>query len=341
MNSDTATHESVMSASVTSQSVTSRSGTPAIEIEKVSHRLGGKQVIDDLSLSIPSGALYGLIGPNGSGKTTTMRLILRIYNPDSGSVRVFGQQGGRSDQLRIGYLPEERGLYPRMSVEKILHFFGKIRGVPDPKAEMKRWLERLGVEGWAGKKVEQLSKGMGQKVQFIAAVMGQPRLVILDEPFSGLDPVNLDLLRDNVKQLRDEGTTVILSTHDMEVAQGMCDSVMMIYGGRKVLDGTLSEIREGYGGPRVRVRFEDGQAPPNDLPGIGHVVTTPTHHDLILDDLSKRSEVLQRLAQAGPLAHFETVRPSLHDIFVDIAGDRATSNPTPASDFRASNGAEA
>lgn len=303
----------------------------AVAIDGVRHHLGGKLVIDDLSMSVPTGSIFGLIGPNGSGKTTTMRLALRIYQPDRGSVAVFGQTGGRADQLRIGYLPEERGLYPRMTVEKILTFFARLRGVENPRDEMRRWLDRLGVSGWSGKKIEQLSKGMGQKVQFIAAVMGQPRMVILDEPFSGLDPVNLDLLRTSVRELRDEGTTVILSTHDMEVAQGMCDRVGMIYRGQKVLDGSIDDIRRDHGAPRLRVRLAGDAALPAHIDGVVGRHDHAAGTDLMLDDLSRRGAILKQLSSIGDVEHFETVRPSLHDIFVEIAGDEATQNPSTES----------
>lgn len=308
----------------------------SVELAGVRHHLGGKLVIDDLSMQIPAGCIYGLIGPNGSGKTTTMRLILRIYEPDEGSVRVFGEAIGRADQLRIGYLPEERGLYPRMTVEKTLMFFARLRGVENPKEEMERWLDRLGVVDWSKKKVEQLSKGMGQKIQFIAAVMGNPRLVILDEPFSGLDPVNLDLLRSAVLQLRDEGTTVILSTHDMAVAQGMCDRVGMIYRGRKVLDGEIAEIRNQYGGPRLKIRLAGG-VPVEDALGQFENVSVNPHPgddrfcDVLMDDLSRRPAVLEHLTGRYEVEHFETMQPSLHDIFVEIAGADATHNPSANS----------
>ncbi len=307
--------------------------TSAVELASVRHHLGGNLVIDDLSMNIPTGTIFGLIGPNGSGKTTTMRLILRIYQPDQGDVRVFGETSGRADQLRIGYLPEERGLYPRMTVEKTLMFFARLRGVEDPKQEMTRWLERLGVSDWSKKKVEQLSKGMGQKIQFIAAVMGSPRLVILDEPFSGLDPVNLDLLREAVLQLRNEGTTVILSTHDMAVAQGMCDRVGMICRGSKVLDGKIDDIRREYGGPRLKVRLAGKSSVADAVDSIEGVhvqrqADESGFSEVVLSDLSQRAMLLSRLTDHGEVEHFETVQPSLHDIFVQIAGPEATQNPS-------------
>lgn len=315
---------------------TSSAGPSAVELASVRHHLGGKLVIDQLSMDIPAGAIYGLIGPNGSGKTTTMRLILRIYQPDQGTVRVFGETAGRADQLRIGYLPEERGLYPRMTVEKTLMFFARLRGVDDPKGEMTRWLDRLGVSDWSGKKVEQLSKGMGQKIQFIAAVMGSPRLVILDEPFSGLDPVNLDLLREAVLQLRNEGTTVILSTHDMAVAQGMCDRVGMIFRGCKVLDGKIDDIRREYGGPRLKVRLAGNRSIADAAGSIdGLQIQRQADEsgltEVVLSDLSQRQMLLSRLTEHAEVEHFETVQPSLHDIFVQIAGPEATQNPSPVA----------
>lgn len=308
----------------------------AVQLTDVCKRFGSQTVVDRLSFNVPSGALFGLIGPNGSGKTTTMRMILRIYQPDSGQVSVLGEPQGRTSDHRVGYLPEERGLYPKMTVRRILRYFARLKNVDRPDDSIDRWLEALGMTTWANKRVDQLSKGMAQKVQFISSVIGRPRLAILDEPFSGLDPVNLDLLREAVRNLRDEGTTVILSTHDMDVAQGMCDRVLMIFRGQKVLDGPLNEIRRTEGRPRLRVRLADGSSPPDFLPGVESITPVGESYDLFLTQLDARPEVLRALADVGDIEHFETVRPSLHDIFVAIAGADAETNPSantsPASD---------
>lgn len=300
----------------------------AVLLEDVSRSFGAQRVVDRLSFRVPTGSLFGLIGPNGSGKTTTMRMILRIYQPHQGRVVVLGKDSGQTADSRVGYLPEERGLYPRMTVRRTLRYFGRLKGVLRVDDEIDRWLTALGMNAWADKRVEQLSKGMAQKVQFITSVIGRPSLAILDEPFSGLDPVNLDLMIDAIKDLRSNGSTIILSTHDMDVAQAMCDRVLMIYRGQNVLDGSLQEIRAQRGQPRLRVRLADGSAPPDFLPGVRACTANGEHYDLLLEDPQYRPEVLRALADVGDIEHFETVRPSLHDIFVSIAGPEAGSNPS-------------
>ena len=297
----------------------------AVTLERVVKRFASRPAVDRVDLSVPRGSIFGFIGPNGSGKTTTMRLILRIYQPDEGRVVVLGNEVGNAADRRVGYIPEERGLYRRMTVRQILRYFARLKGVGNVNHVVDEQLERLGAQEWSRKKIEQLSKGMAQKIQFIVAIIAQPELVILDEPFSGLDPVNLDLLRDVVLELRDGGTTVIFSTHDMEVAQKLCDRVFMIYQGRKVLDGTIDSIRESHGTNRLRVRMAAGADVPAELPGVidRSVHGTLTELDLESDDA--RHRVLRHLADHGDVEHFETVRPTLHDIFVRIA------NPTDAN----------
>ncbi|MDH4197617.1 MAG: ATP-binding cassette domain-containing protein, partial [Candidatus Aminicenantes bacterium] len=200
-----------------------------VEIENVTKTFGAVRAVDALFLNVPRGSIYGFIGPNGSGKTTTLRMIMNIFYPDAGAIRVFGQalQGTSSD--RIGYLPEERGLYKKMKVRDFLRFIGLLKSGRRVHKEVDGWLERLDLGAWAGKKIETLSKGMAQKVQFIAAVVSQPELIILDEPFTGLDPVNMEALKNAVLDLRGGGATVIFSTHDMNVAEKMCDFIFMVY----------------------------------------------------------------------------------------------------------------
>lgn len=296
----------------------------SVVLENVTKRFGSQVAVDGLDLQVPSGSIYGFIGPNGSGKTTTLRMILRIYKPDTGRVVVLGRDQGEAADERLGYLPEERGLYKRMTVRQVLRYFARLKGLRHPDAKITQWLEQLGAASFEKKKIEQLSKGMAQKVQFIAAVVAQPELVVLDEPFSGLDPVNMEVLREAVLQLKAQGTTVIFSTHDMEVAQRMCDFVFMIYKGKKVLDGTLEEIQSQYGSDLIRVRMAQGQLPAH-LPGVVDRVEFGRFIDLRLASSSSRSELLQSLAQHGDVEHFETVRPSLHDIFVQIARPTADS----------------
>lgn len=291
----------------------------AVQLEGVSKKFGSFQAVNPIDLTVPTGSIYGFIGPNGSGKTTTMRMILRIYQPDSGIVRVLGAQHGDCADDRVGYLPEERGLYRRMTVRRVLRYMAKIKGCTNPDPEIDRWMEKLGATDWYKKRIDQLSKGMAQKVQFVATVVSKPQLVILDEPFSGLDPVNMEVLRDAVLELRSNGTTVIFSTHDMHMAEQMCDSICMIFRGNKVLDGKLGEVKSQYGEPRLRVSMAGGPALPNDLPGVKEMIPANPYTDLILEPGACKHAILRRLVDMGEVAHFENRLPSLHDIFVRIA----------------------
>src|SRR6266568_3103984 len=243
----------------------------AVQIAGVTKTFGPLVAVDDLSLSVPEASVFGFIGPNGSGKTTTIRMIVNIFYPDRGEIRVFGQPlGGPGGEL-IGYLPEERGLYRKMNVRPLLEFFGELRGGRNVRKEVDTWLARLDLAHCAERRVDTLSKGMSQRVQFIAAVVPEPKLLILDEPFTGLDPVSADTLREAILGLRRRGTTVILSTHDMTVAETMCDQIFMIFKGRKVLDGTLAAIQDLYGNDTLRVSVPGGIASAGDLPGVEKV----------------------------------------------------------------------
>lgn len=268
---------------------------------------------------MPAGTIFGFIGPNGSGKTTSLRMILRIYQPDSGQVNVLGASQGQCADERVGYLPEERGLYRRMTVRQLLRYFARLKGVRSPDAVISEQLQKLGASEWEHKRIEQLSKGMAQKIQFIVAIIARPQLVVLDEPFSGLDPVNMEILRDAVLELRQQGTTVIFSTHDMEIAERMCDRIFMIYRGRKVLDGTVDSIKSGYGSNALRVRMAEGAVVPASIDGVVEQRVAGRFTELQLASSSDRPRVLAALTAAGDVEHFETIRPSLHDIFVRIA----------------------
>lgn len=297
-----------------------------VEIDNVTKRFGDVTAVNGLSMQVPAGSIFGFIGPNGSGKTTTLRLIMRIYYPDSGHIRVFGEQSKEAANDRIGYLPEERGLYKKMKVLELLQFFAALKGRNDGRSEAKRWLDALDLGEWGNKNVETLSKGMAQKVQFIAAVIAQPELVILDEPFSGLDPVNADVIRDAVIELRNAGTTVIFSTHDMEVAEKMCDRISMIFRSRKVIDGTLESIQDEYGSDVVRVRLENNGSQTADLtrlPEVEQVNDFGRLQELRLKEGADAQAVLAGLMSIGSVRHFELARPSLRDIFVRIAGPEA------------------
>ncbi|MFK7817644.1 MAG: ABC transporter ATP-binding protein, partial [Planctomycetaceae bacterium] len=241
--------------------------TNAVELSGVTKKFRDHTAVDGLDLAVPKGSIYGFIGPNGSGKTTTIRMILRIFQPDAGTVSVLGQTAGTAADSRLGYLPEERGLYKRMKVKDVCAYYAKLKGHYDCKSDIDDWLQRLGATEWANKRVDALSKGMAQKVQFITSVVARPELLILDEPFSGLDPVNLEVLRDAVLEMRNRGTTVIFSTHDMDVAEKLCDTIFMIFKGQKVLDGSVDSIQQQYARNQVTLRLANGDPPP-DLQGV-------------------------------------------------------------------------
>ena len=233
---------------------------PAITLRNVTKSFRDVVAVDRLDLIVPIGSLYGFIGPNGSGKTTTLRMIMHILLPDHGEIEVLGSRGSRAARDCVSYLPEERGLYKRMSLRRLLRYYGALKGAaqPDLDRSIDLWLERLGLSAWIDRKIDSLSKGMAQKVQFIAAVLNQPRLLILDEPFSGLDPVNAEVLKDAILDLKKSGTTIVFSTHDMAVAERLCDRIFMIFKGKKVLDGTLDEIQSKFGFDTVRLKTDDG-----------------------------------------------------------------------------------
>jgi len=298
-----------------------------VEIEKVTKTFGNHVAVNSVSLAVPQGSIYGFIGPNGSGKTTTLRMIMRIYHPDpgAGAIRVLGETGFTAASDRVGYLPEERGLYKKMKVSDVLRFYAQLKGHRNPNPLIRTWLERLGLSEYTDKKVETLSKGMSQKVQFISAVLTEPQLVILDEPFSGLDPVNADVLREAVLELRRKGATVIFSTHDMAVAEKMCDFIFMIYKGNKVLDGTLDSIQDRYGQDTVRVRVEGDGFDARTVPGVEKVNDFGRLQELRMIPNTNPQILLSELMKRGRVVHFELTRPSLHDIFVRIARPAADS----------------
>src|SRR5262245_42819428 len=289
----------------------------AVVIDHVAKTFGTLRAVDDLCLEVPAGSIYGFIGPNGSGKTTTLRMIMRFLHPDQGEIRVLGESNLGAANDRVGYLPEERGLYKTMKVRDLLRFYAELKGCRDSRAAINHWLERMGLADWGNKKGETLSKSMSQKVQFIATIIHQPELILLDEPFSGLDPVNRDVLRDAVVELRKQGSTIIFSTHDMAVAEKMCDFVFMIYKGQKVLDGTLGSIQQRFGEDTVRVRLE-GNSTLVGLPGVAKVTDFGHYQELRLAPGGDSQALLGALTARGRVLHFEIAHPTLHDIFVRI-----------------------
>jgi ABC-2 type transport system ATP-binding protein len=295
----------------------------AVEIREVTKTFGEVTAVDNLTLAVPERSVYGFIGPNGSGKTSTMRMIVNIFHPDRGSIRVFGQQMMNTRSSVIGYLPEERGLYRKMEVLPLLEFYGELRGGRSVTAEAQAWLTRLDLAGCDSKKIETLSKGMSQKVQFIAAVVPTPKLLILDEPFTGLDPVSRESLQSAILEMRNRGVTIILSTHDMSVAENMCDYIFMIFRGKKVLDGTLASIQNQFGSDTLRVAVDGGSQSLEGLPGVEKVRNLGQVQELRMTAACDPQEVLRTLVARTRVNSFSVVQPSLHDIFIRIAGPAA------------------
>ena len=291
----------------------------ALRFEDVTKTFDGHTAVDRLSLAVPRGSIYGFIGPNGSGKTTTLRMLLHILLPDHGHIEALGTTRLAEMRDRIGYMPEERGLYKRMTVSATLDYFGRLKG--RKRAELapraKAWLERFELADVATRKVETLSKGMAQKLQLAATLVAEPELLVLDEPLTGLDPVNVDLLAEVLVELRDRGTTILLSTHDMNAAERLCDRVLMIFRGRKVLDGTPDEIRGGHATGWVRVDVDLSDPELAALPGV--VAVEPGGSLRKVEIRGEPAEFARLLVSRSRLHHFERVRPSLHDVFVTVA----------------------
>ncbi len=300
-----------------------RNGT-VVRLSGVRKTFGGHTAVDDLDLAIETGTIYGLLGPNGSGKTTTIRMMMGILLPDRGSVELFGGAPDFIRRSRVGYLPEERGVYDKMKVLDQLVFFGEIRGLSRSLARgrAEEWLERLGLGEWASRKVQTLSKGMQQKVQFISTVLHDPELLILDEPFSGLDPINQDVLEEIVLEEKERGKTILFSTHLMEQAERLCERVCLISRSRKVLDDDLKELKRRERSGVVAVEF-DGEPPPVvSWPGVSEVEEVGDALHLTLRNGTPAADLLTRVAAEGAnLRRFELLEPRLHEIFVRHAGD--------------------
>jgi ABC-2 type transport system ATP-binding protein len=306
---------------------------PAIDISHVTKRFSGHTAVSDLSLKVPTGTVYGLLGPNGAGKTTTIRMILNIIAPDEGTIQLFGEPSHLSHlSNRIGYLPEERGLYRKMQVRRVLRFLAELKGVNKKTADLRidEWLERLDLrtaeKDWGMSKLDELSRGMQQKVQFIGTLLHDPDLVILDEPFSGLDPINAQALKDTIVDLKRRGKTVIFSTHLMDNAERMCDSVCIIARGEKVLDGTVSGVKEEHGTKNIALALSgDGvsgvEAVLADRTLVSRVDDSNRYFEIELAPGADPQDLLRRVVATGaPISRFEMVQPSLHQIFLEKVG---------------------
>jgi ABC-2 type transport system ATP-binding protein len=295
------------------------SSSPTLILDRVSKSFGDFKAVSDLSLQVKPGRVFGLIGPNGAGKTTTIRMIVNITAPDTGTIKLFGQPMTTALQDRIGYLPEERGLYRKMKVGEQLRFFAELKDLPTREADQRIdvWLKRLQLSDWKDKRAKDLSKGMQQKIQFIAAVIHEPDLLILDEPFSGLDPVSVDLMKETILDQKTSGKTIILSTHQMEIAEKLCDDICMINKSRKVFDGQLREVRRSFAQNVVALRVEGADGLLNDPELITNVRQNGDDTEVLLTADASPQVLLKRLVDANvKITKFELVEPTLHDIFV-------------------------
>jgi len=294
----------------------------AVSLDGVVKTFGKHQAVAGLSFDVPTGSIFGLLGRNGAGKTTTIRMMLDIIRPDSGRVEVLGSPTGDGAKDRIGYLPEERGLYPKMKLREVLAFQGAIKGLPraDAAKRADSWLERLELGDRRNTKVEELSKGMAQKVQFIAAVLAEPELLILDEPFSGMDPVNQDIFKDLILEMNRSGATVIFSTHVMESAERLCHEIALIDKGQAVLNGSIASIKKRFGTNSLRLEFDGDGAFLSGLPGVLKLNDFGQSVELQLVPDADEQEILRLAMGQLRIRHFEIVAPSLHNIFVQQVG---------------------
>src|SRR5687768_10803490 len=304
----------------------------AIDVRNVTKRFDEHVAVRDLSLAVPRGAVYGLLGPNGAGKTTTIRMILDIIRPDQGSIAILGRPNNAAEaRERVGYLPEERGLYRKMQVRRLLRFLAELKGVSRKVADTRitHWMERLGLRSaekdWGTAKIDDLSRGMQQKVQFIGTLLHEPDLIVLDEPFSGLDPINAQALKDTVVDLRRAGKTVIFSTHLMDNAERLCDAVCIIARGEIVLDGPLGEVKARHGGRHIALSIDSANGSVShilsDASLVRRVDDSNRYLEVELADGADPQELLRRVVGAGAsVQRFELIQPSLHQIFLDKVG---------------------
>ncbi|WP_031427772.1 ABC transporter ATP-binding protein [Flavimarina sp. Hel_I_48] len=305
--------------------------------DHVSKKFGKYTALNDLSIAVPTGSVFGLLGPNGAGKTTLIRIINQITAPDEGSVTLGGEPLQQKHILNIGYMPEERGLYKSMKVGEQLLYLAQLKGMTrsDAKSQSEYWFSRLGITGWWDKKIQELSKGQAQKIQFIVTVLHRPKLLIFDEPFSGFDPINANLIKDEILKLRDDGATIIFSTHRMESVEAMCDHIALINKSNKILDGNLAEIKRNYRSNTYEIGLETVEDTHEAQQRLNMEVTTALpenwnvtpatfktihDHDLKLTvqmpEGASANDLLRYLTTKGMVNHFVEVIPSVNDIFI-------------------------
>ncbi len=294
----------------------------AVTLNDIRKTFGTHRAVDGLSFEIPRGTVFGLLGRNGAGKSTTIRMIMDIIRPDSGSIEILGRPMDGLIKDRLGYLPEERGLYPKMKVLDMLEFFGSVKGLKPAEARRRGlpWLERLELAEWKDKKVEELSKGMQQKAQFITTILNEPDVLILDEPFSGMDPVNQEIFRNLLLEITQSGTTLIFSTHVMESAERLCNQIALIDHGRAVLSGSLASIKRKFGSNTVQLEFDGDGRFLETLPGVAKVHRSKRFVEVNMNDGEDPQGVLEAAAGRLAVRRFEVMEPTLHNIFIDQVG---------------------
>jgi len=292
-----------------------------LELSGVNKSYGSFRAVDSLSFKMEKGTVFGLLGPNGAGKTTTIRMIMTIILPDSGDILLNGEKITMDSLNTIGYLPEERGLYPKMKVLDILMFFARLKGI-DKETALKRtdyWLKRLELENWRMNKLQDLSKGMQQKIQFIATIINDPELIILDEPFTGLDPINTRTIKDIITEMKNRGKSIIFSTHIMEQVEKMCDHILLINKGRNILDGRLREVKRRFRENAFRVYLDEhGEIDFSSYGGVDHVKKKDGYLEVFLKNDEEIGEILSDIVKRHPVTRFEMYEPSLNDIFINV-----------------------
>ncbi len=296
----------------------------ALEIEGISKSFGDFYAVKKLSFEIPAGTIYGLLGPNGAGKTTTIRMVMNIIIPDEGTIKVLNHRTDEEMKERVGYLPEDRGLYPKMKVGELLLFLAEIKGLKGSEArkEIDFWLERFDLSDWKNKKVEELSRGMQQKLQFIVTVIHQPELIILDEPFSGLDPVNTKLLKDVMLEMKEKGRTIVFSTHRMEQVEMICDNICLINKAERVLEGNLSQIKKQYGKNTVILDYDGEAYFIKNLPEIEKIDDYGKFMEIKLKERSSPQDLLSKLVGKITINKYEVKEPTLNAIFIEKVGGK-------------------
>ena len=292
-----------------------------LKLENVRKEFDEKVAVDNLSLEVPQGVIYGIIGPNGAGKTTTIRMIMNIIAPDAGKILFDGREVDDDFKNRVGYLPEERGLYKKLTLSEVMIYMAELKG---QKAGVTReridgWLKKMDLQDYKEHKVEDLSKGMQQKLQFVTTVLHDPDIVILDEIFSGLDPINMELIKNVIMDLKRAGKTILFSTHVMEQAEKLCDHICMISKGKKVIDGTMSAVKARFGKNSIQIDIEGDGAFIEKLAGVREMTEFNNYIELHLEEGADPNEILKGVVQKVKVNRFELVEPSLYNIFIDMA----------------------